>query len=157
MNGWTYRWAAWINCDPKRPTCFAEGRLDLGGAVVAMMQSAEPLVRNQAARRSGTSSAMRCSLSASPLVTLAPAISQVAGALYTFLLVVFYVPVALIHERWRLDLQNQLAVGNDSFDSDQWQKKTGLVTSTVNSFSEIAALVSPLLAAIGVPLLAVRP
>ena len=95
-------------------------------------------------------------LSADPSVTLASAISAVAGALYTFLLVVIYVPIALIHERWKLELQNQLASANDSFDSDAWLKKTGLTTSTVNSFTEIAAMVSPLLASIGVPWLVVK-
>jgi len=95
-------------------------------------------------------------LAADPLSTLAPTISKLAGALYTFLLAVFYVPVALVHERWRLDLQNQLGVGNESFDSDAWEKKTGLATTAANSFSEIAALVSPLLTAIGVPFLEIH-
>jgi len=45
--------AAWINCDPKRPACFAEGRLNLGGAVVAMMQAAQSCASDDLAIRQG--------------------------------------------------------------------------------------------------------
>jgi len=55
--GWTYRLAACIHCDRKRPTCFAEWRLDLGGAVVTMMQATQSCASNDMAIRHGAQAA----------------------------------------------------------------------------------------------------
>ena len=44
----------WIHCDRKRSPCFAECCLDLGGAVVAMMQSSQSCASNDLAIRYGT-------------------------------------------------------------------------------------------------------
>jgi len=96
------------------------------------------------------------SIATDPLANLAPTISATAGALYTFLLIVIYVPTALIHEQWRFNLQNNLAQKDESLDIDAWRKRSGLETSVLNSFSTVAAILSPLLAAIGVPLLPVK-
>jgi hypothetical protein len=92
-------------------------------------------------------------LSADPLAIQSSAISAVAGVLYSFILILIYAPTALIHERWRLALQIELSTKDASFDSDAWQKQNGLQSTSMDNLTQIAAIVSPLLVAIGVPAL----
>jgi hypothetical protein len=92
-------------------------------------------------------------LASDPLASQARTFSAAAGGLFSLLLVLIYVPIALVLEQWRLDLQSTLAQADALFDTETWQKKTDLLSSAVSSFPDIAAVISPLLAAVGVPLL----
>ena len=92
-------------------------------------------------------------LSADPLATQSSAISAVAGVLYSFISILIYAPAALIHERWRLNIQIAFSYENPFFDSDAWQKQNGLQSTSMDNLTQIAAIVSPLLVAIGVPAL----
>jgi len=76
-------------------------------------------------------------------------LSVVLSCLLTFLMAVLFVPVVLTHQGWMLELEGAASTGVANFDKDAWQKENGLNNSTIDTLTRFAALVSPILAAIG--------
>lgn len=72
-------------------------------------------------------------------------ITLIAGLLYTSVLLLVFVPVAVVHEEW-IDEAWQTAIGQKH---SEWLEATGLHQSIGSTTSQLIAAAAPLMAAIG--------
>ena len=69
--------------------------------------------------------------------------TTMAGAVYSVLLVLIYVPVFVIHERRIAQMADDALVAGAQIDRDEWLKTQGLHGSLSSMFASLIALASP--------------
>src|SRR6185295_12420450 len=72
--------------------------------------------------------------------SLSLTLSVSGGILYTFLLLIIYLPVAIVHEAWIAALLEQQFSLNPQIDGPEWLKRTGLARATLTVVSELVAI-----------------
>ena len=66
-----------------------------------------------------------------------------AGAVFSALLLILYIPVALLHKSWLLESLKTAQEGKEEFDVDQWLKRNGLDKSSLKAFGKFSSIVFP--------------
>jgi hypothetical protein len=87
----------------------------------------------------------------SGLHDLAYTAAIVSGAFYSAILLLMYAPVLITHDKWVSKLAEQAAATDPTIDLSKWRETQGLGRSTAATLAEIAAVVGPWLAALGIP------
>lgn len=75
----------------------------------------------------------------------------VTGTFYSAILLILYVPVLAIHDGWIAQLAERTFEVKPETDMAEWRNAQGLGRSTTATLGEIAAVVGPWLAAVGLP------
>jgi hypothetical protein len=87
----------------------------------------------------------------SVLKDLAVTVTLNSGIFYSVCLVMLFVPVAIIHERWIEESWNAAKSAMPNQNRADWLKENGLDRSIVDTGAQIIAIAAPWLAAIGLP------
>ena len=74
-------------------------------------------------------------------------ISLAAGILFTFLLLAIYVPMGFVQRNWIKKAYKSYKVRENNFKRKEWLDEYGISISTLDVFSKIIAVFSPILAA----------
>jgi hypothetical protein len=77
------------------------------------------------------------------LLELSNSLSLSAGVLYSLLLLVVYVPVGLVHQKWVHEVFAEQSDGPATVNRDEWLKNRGLDTSTLSLFMKVLVIAAP--------------
>jgi hypothetical protein len=95
--------------------------------------------------------ALRTPMIAERAKSLSVTMSVTAGILYTFIMLIIYSPLAVVHERWIGRLLEQEYAANSQLDGPKWLTNAGLAKTPLTMIGEFLAIASPWLAALGLP------
>jgi hypothetical protein len=82
---------------------------------------------------------------------LAVTVALTSGIFYTFALIVLFAPIAVIHHRWVEETWSVVRTEKGEQSRAEWSSKSGLDRSIFQTGAQIAAVVAPWIAALGLP------
>lgn len=80
------------------------------------------------------------------LMMLAGSLSLSAGILFSFLLTVIYLPIAVIHKKWISNLFREASTGSNFVDKAKWLQRHELETSELDILKGFLVIIAPTVA-----------
>jgi hypothetical protein len=82
---------------------------------------------------------------------LAVTVAFTSGIFYTFALIILFAPIAVVHHRWIEETWNVVQTEKAEQNRAEWSSESGLDRSIFQTGAQIAAVVAPWIAALGLP------